>query len=138
MKLIARALLGLLFAVSFLPSIAAAQAAPVMRVQVPFAFTVGKKTLPAGEYWIFRSGQYRLTLRNARQEPVASIMTVPAQRQTARTDATLEFYVAGGEHQLMRVWQANARYGSELFHPRETTALAKAHTEQVQASAAVR
>jgi hypothetical protein len=139
MKLIGQALLLLSLAIPYFSGTALAQTtAPIIKVNVPFEFEVGNKTFAAGDYSILRSGKYFLVLRNSRQQVVASVLTTPVQRLTAPATPKLEFYVEGGEHRLMQVWQANDHYGSELFRPKPANAMAKAQAGQVQTASGTR
>jgi hypothetical protein len=137
MRLIRRILVLVILAFALSGSLAQAQVAgSIIQVRIPFEFTVGNKAFAAGEYSILRSSSW-LVLRNSKHETVAYALAVPAQTQTPPTASVVDFYVEGEKYRLMRVWQANSHYGSELFRPRSlnATALAKAGQVRVVASA---
>jgi len=126
MKPIQGTITKLSLAVMLLAGLAQAQFnAWVVNVNVPFEFTVGKKTFPAGRYSLVRTAPYRLSLRDSRQGAVALVMTVPVQTATPRAEPTLVFRTEGGEHVLIRVWFANSPYGNELAPTKPRLAMAK-------------
>jgi hypothetical protein len=129
MKPIGRTITKLSLAVMFFAGLAQAQFnAWVVNVNVPFEFTVGKKTFPAGNYSVVRTAPYRLALRDSRAGVVAMVMTMPVQAATPRAKPTLVFRTEGGEHVLVRVWFANSPYGNELAPTKPRLAMAKVQT----------
>jgi hypothetical protein len=129
MKPIGRTITKLSLAVMLFAGLAHAQFnAWVVNVNVPFEFTVGKKTFPAGDYSVVRTAPYRLALRDSRAGVVAMVMTMPVQTATPRAEPTLVFRTEGGEHVLVRVWFANSPYGNELTPTKPRLAMAKVQT----------
>jgi hypothetical protein len=136
MKSIHRTLTILTLTVLLFAGLAGAQAvSTLIRVEVPFAFQVGNKVLPAGVYSIMRERPYTLAVRDARERVVAIAVTIPAQTFTAPPTAKLVFRVDGGPKVLTGVWTANSRYGYEFPAPRTRTVFAKTPDTQVQVAA---
>jgi hypothetical protein len=89
---------------------------PYSRIQVtiPFAFTLGDKTLPAGQYTIERN---RLVpelfmVRSTDGRATARGFTKPVQRPTTQPHAKLVFHRYGDQYFLAQVWRMD---GGEAF-----------------------
>jgi hypothetical protein len=124
----------LVLAVFLFAGLAQAQhARPLIKADIPFEFSVGKKTLPAGTYSIARAEPNTLVLRDARDRVVASVVAMPAQAAAVPKSPKLEFYRdSNGKHVLARVWPGGDRYGSELSSPKPASAMAKKQAGQVR------
>jgi hypothetical protein len=133
MKLTGRTQVLLALAVLLFAGLAQAQhAKPLLTTDIPFEFSIGKKTFPAGTYSFARVEPNILVLRNARGRVVDSLVTTPAQAATVSGSARLEFAVDdNGRHVLAQVWPAGGRYGDELFRPKPAIAAAQKHSGQV-------
>ena len=133
MKSLQRTLLLLLLTVVSLAGLAQAQYADrIISVKIPFEFKVGKKTLPAGDYLVIRTSPYFLVLRNSQGRVLTTTVAATAQSSTLPSQSKLVFYVQGGEHSLLRVWQAGDRWGNELTLPKHNTAEARVQGAQVE------
>jgi len=104
-----------------LPGVAQAQSTlPVIKVDVPFEFTVGKTTLPAGQYSLVEPVQHYIQLRDARGRFVASMLTNGVESSTAPEASVLRFYVSGGRHVLAEVWEEGNQLGEQLPQAKST------------------
>lgn len=98
---------------------AQAQESPMLKAYIPFAFTVGNKTLPAGDYEIRRglSTQPELLLiqgedhENWKQEMF--FLTNLAQASATPTKTQLVFDHVGDSYFLSKVWMAGENTGRE-------------------------
>jgi hypothetical protein len=109
----------------------------IVKARIPFEFTVGNKTFPAGSYSLVRTPPGFVILRDSRAHPVAVAITRSVQGYTAPAAPKLDFYVVDGRHVLGRVWQEDELYGDELFRPKdERSKLAKHKAEPAQLVAA--
>lgn len=116
----------LFLVVLFVTGITHAQYVPrIAEVKVPFDFTVGEKTFPAGEYSLVRLGPGRLELRDAYRQPLASLITYSVQSLEKSSSTKLRFSTADGGHALIQVWFEGELVGDELLAPKHRTALAK-------------
>src|ERR1051325_7859885 len=108
----------------------------ILKVDVPFEFSVGKKVLPAGSYQVVRTAPYTLALRDSSNALLASIVTSPVVEKNMRTTAVLKFEFDGERHALSQVLPGYGTSGYELSIPKRVTYLAKQQPVEVQASQA--
>jgi hypothetical protein len=98
---------GLLLAVTFLFSVAATTASAQLEsrttVDIPFAFVVGSKSMPAGVYSVERRTQKVLTLRSADGKDAAMLQTVLVDNGSAVKRGRLIFNKYGDEYFLSTV-----------------------------------
>ena len=110
-------LIGLLLAVVLLP-LAKVHAQPAlwtMKVNVPFEFNVGNRTVPAGEYRLVQSLQHFLELRDARGHLIATAFTRGIESSSAPATSQLRFIVTGSQHVLDEVWLQGNQLGEQLY-----------------------
>jgi hypothetical protein len=82
-----------------------ASAQGVLRVDVPFAFVVGGRTMPAGSYQVTPQGQMELELRGSSGAPaVLTLVTRVAARPNASIPNELVFDKVGNQNILSEVW----------------------------------
>ena len=135
MKSIRRTFTKLLMAVMLFAGLAQAQfGAWVVNVDIPFEFSVGKKTFPAGNYSIIRTAPDRLALRDSQAGVVAFMITHSVQQATPRVQTKLVFRIDGGQHVLAQVWFANNQYGNELAPTKPRLAMANVQAGKSQAA----
>lgn len=90
-------------------------------VNVPFDFTVGDKTLPAGEYFIVRNTQLSaegLMIRSTDGRHGAFVLTKSVQAEDRQGASQLVFNRYGDHYFLSRVWASGQNNGRELFTSR--------------------
>ena len=81
---------------------------------VSFAFNVGTRSLPAGDYDFYgQAGSPNLTLRTADGAAVAMILTGNANRFNPPKQSKLVFRVYGPKSYLAGVWSAGIASGRE-------------------------
>jgi hypothetical protein len=94
------------------PSVLASEG-PVMRVEVPFAFTAGDRQLPAGEYDIVKAPSSRVVrICSSDRKHQASLFYIPALSSLA-AGAELEFRAHGDRRVLKLIRTANG-FGAEI------------------------
>jgi hypothetical protein len=82
-----------------------AQSLATLRANVPFDFTVGKKTMPAGEYLVGPSLDTSVTfIRSVDGKEVCSAMGNPVASRKLETQARLIFHRYGNQYFLSEVW----------------------------------
>jgi hypothetical protein len=76
-----------------------------MKINIPFDFTVGTKSLPAGHYTVERiSGSYAsLVIRNTEQKESVYTLTYGGKSVKAETTGRLEFHRYGDTYFLAEV-----------------------------------
>ena len=85
-----------------------------LAANVPFAFNVGTKSLPAGDYEFYgQAGSPNLTLRTADGAAVAIILTTNARRFNPPKQSKLVFRVYGQKSYLAGLWSAGIASGRE-------------------------
>ena len=115
----------LMAGVLMLSSMAATQIAraqEAMVVDIPFAFTAGNATLPAGEYRVQKLDRNSAVLLVHCWDAKASalVITNAAQAKETQTESKLVFNRYGNRYFLSQVWNAGSIRGRQLpISPRE-------------------
>jgi hypothetical protein len=115
----------LMAGVLVLSSMAATQVAraqEAMVVDIPFAFTAGNATLPAGEYRVQKLDRNSAVLLVHCWDAKASalMITNAAQAKETQTESKLVFNRYGNRYFLSQVWNAGSIRGRQLpISPRE-------------------
>jgi hypothetical protein len=102
----------------------------IVKLSVPFEFTVNDENFPAGEYSIVCVAPNRLDLRDARNHVVAQLLTHSVESRTSNPTTRLDFSTAEGGHALSQIWLANDRIGYELPAIQKRTMLVQATPQQ--------
>ena len=136
-NLIIRMLAPLSITVMLLAGIGQAQYVPrVTNVKVPFDFTVQGKAFTAGEYTVVRTGPNRISLRDARFNMVATLLTIPVSANKITYQPKLDFYTGNAGHELLRVWFEDDDFGNEVPGAKSNQLITKRHPAgTVQANA---
>ena len=117
MKSILRVLTLLVAAVLSI-SAASAQFSPMtLKFSAPFEFNVGKRTYPAGNYFIERSGPNTLSLRDGDHKFLTLIETLSAQSLNRHANSAIRF--EGEQHALAEVWQDGSTIAYKIYVPHE-------------------
>jgi hypothetical protein len=95
-----------------------------VKVTVPFEFTVGNKTLPAGDYK-FVCTPSQVELRDADGKVVASTVHHSVKSADPLISPKLVFVTDGGGHALRQVWPGETNYGYELAPSSPAVVMAK-------------
>lgn len=121
-------LTGLLLVVVAAPAFAQVE---TMQVKVPFAFSVGKKTLPAGRYLISTNDLTTYTLSG--QRTAAITMTDEVNSGAVKHEASLVFAKSGDQYSLLQIWTSDPHTGHFLQKAVSNKALSKAQPVEVLA-----
>jgi hypothetical protein len=114
MKRIANIWTGLSLAVLFFVASAHAQSGQRMTAYVPFEFTVGSISLPAGQYEFGDTGSNIVQVRGADRR-TRYILTSPSfQASQISEKSTLKFATIDGHHVLVQIWNELAANGNEF------------------------
>jgi hypothetical protein len=97
----------------------------VLKADVPFEFTVGKKTFPAGEYHVVRTAPHTLSLRDSNGGVLMSVVTEPVLSLMSRSNPRLKFETVGGQYILTEVWPEGAHTGYELLAQKRFNVIAQ-------------
>ena len=88
-----------------------------LKGNIPFAFQVGDKTMPAGDYWVERmpSGDGCLQLiRRTDSSATAAAPTIPVDAKNGQSEPVLVFHKYGNNYFLAEIWTGDPR-GHKLF-----------------------
>jgi len=124
--LITLSLFGTLAAIS-----AYAQSVERFEVIIPFSFTLGDKTFPAGRYSIEpvsfagTSLNSKLLIRSTDGHRSTLVSTLPIQASAMRVESKLVFSRYGDQYFLSRAWMAGSSAGREIRKSRAEERLAK-------------
>lgn len=126
MKRIASILTGLSLAVLLFAAPAQAQfEGQKITSTIPFEFTVGNRSLPAGRYVFLRTGANVFLVRNAEGRDLLTIITGSIQANQPPTKTKLQFANVDGRHVLVQIWKEQEAIGSELYYGHSYVELAK-------------
>lgn len=91
------------------------------KVEIPFNFSVGDKTLPAGTYSVSRITQDKvvLQLRSEDGREVIRILTHSVQAKESPAIGKLSFHRYGETYFLFQIWEPDDNQGRQL--PRSRT-----------------
>jgi hypothetical protein len=114
MKRIASILTGRSLAVLFFGGSAHAQSEQRMSGNIPFDFTVGTLSLPAGQYEFRGVGSNIIQLRDSDGRSVFALSSAPVEANGLPEKSTLKFAVVNRHHVLIQIWNDLAGNGDEF------------------------
>jgi hypothetical protein len=125
MKRITSISTGLSLAILFFAVSAHAQSDQRMIANIPFEFTVGSISLPAGQYEFVAAGYNIVQVRSAglRSVFVLSSASIPANASPEKS--TLRFANVDGHHVLVQIWNQLAADGREFGYGHTSEELTK-------------
>ena len=124
-RMFARTLILLTLVVMGLAMAAPAQSTPILKANIPFEFSFGGQTFPAGNYSVVTPLQHALELRDSEGHPVARVFTSGIVSLVPVTDTKLKFEYSGGRHVLTEVWQQQESSGERLYPVKSRMIVAK-------------
>jgi len=92
----------------------------ISKVEIPFDFSVGDRTLPAGVYSVTRIFQDKVTLLIRSEDGREAIMTLTAPVEAKERPETwkLVFHHYGESYFLSQIWEPGSRDGRQLSKSR--------------------
>lgn len=124
MKRIANTLTGLSLAVLFFVASAHAQSGRIT-ANIPFDFTVGSISLPAGQYEFVDTGSNIVQVRGADRRTLYTLSSASIQASQISEKSTLKFAIVDGRHVLVQIWNELAANGKEFPYGHTSAELAK-------------
>ena len=115
------AIITLLVTVAFasaLASVSAQTPGHNITANIPFEFSVGDKTLPAGQYAVARINSDGTQLRVSNREVNASRLTLSVQNSEPKEQSVLIFNRYGDRYFLSEVWLTGERVGRQMLRSR--------------------
>jgi hypothetical protein len=102
-----------------------AQSAPKVVADVPFEFSVGYKTMPAGEYSVQTvvSAGDGLLIRSTDGKSSALRLSEATERAKDKSQARLVFHRYGERYFLAQVWSGSNNIGRQLLKSQEESAI---------------
>lgn len=132
-KLIARSIASLLLSVVALGSFVQAQSPErTIKANIPFEFSVGNRSFPAGRYSLVRVEPFLLELRDPEGRVLAHVLTQSVQSQTLPSQPRLLFDHEDGAHALIQVWQENESIGQQLTSSKSVSHAVQKGSRHVQ------
>ena len=107
----------------------------VMKANIPFEFSIGDQTFPAGHYSLVNVAPMLLELRDAENRCLTRARTNSVLASKTPASSKLQFYSEGGQPALARVWQKDYPIGQELRLPKSWTKTPKRNTSHTPAVA---
>jgi hypothetical protein len=86
---------------------------PALRVDIPFSFTAGGATLPAGEYTVDTSIRGIIIVKSVEQKASSITSTMPVQSLDIQSASKLVFHRFGNTYLLSQVWTQGDYNGRE-------------------------
>jgi hypothetical protein len=117
MKRQSKILRGMILSISVALAIGMAHAqigGDVLSAKIPFNFSVGMKTFPAGEYSLTPLHQHTMLLRNETGQILTIVATNSVESSAIQKSAKLVFYGYGGQYFLASIWKSGESTGQEL------------------------
>lgn len=108
--------IGLMLALAFLAAAQSVRAQEPVQAKIPFAFTAGDATLPAGDYRVEKvnEGSPALLIRSTGGSPAIMVATSPATVSAPQQKSKLIFRRYGHRYFLAQVWSAGSSRGRQL------------------------
>jgi hypothetical protein len=118
---------GLLVLSSSMAATQVARAEQSMVVKIPFAFTVGDATLPAGEYRVHTldNNSAVILIRCSDADQSAMVLSNAAQAKETLTQSKLVFQRYNDRYFLSQVWKAGSIRGRQLSKSRAEKEIAQ-------------
>jgi hypothetical protein len=99
----------------------------VIKVKIPFSFTVGTQTFPAGEYSLNPLFPHTVQLRNQSGRVLTSIPTNSVESTEIPRSVKLVFNGYSGQYFLAQIWKAGDSIGRELIKSSTEIEMARKH-----------
>jgi hypothetical protein len=123
-----------LMALAVMVSARVAQAQESMVVNIPFDFTAGNSTLPAGEYTVKMSGAQHTLILIDRKDATASVFVSSNAASSAepQSESKLIFNRYGDRYFLSQVWNAEYSTGRQLLKSAREKEMAQVAKNETQ------
>jgi hypothetical protein len=96
-----------------------------MTADIPFEFTVGSISLPAGQYEFLRTGDNIVEVRGADRRSLFTLSSASIQANQLPEKSMLKFATVDGHHVLVQIWNELAANGNEFPYGHTSVELAK-------------
>ena len=103
-----------MFALAFLLSVPMVQAQSTLSANVPFAFSMGEKAMPAGTYQIRSVSDQVLALENLDSQHSWLVMKSHYVQASESQNPKLVFDKIGDQYFLSQIWDGRSNSGIEL------------------------
>jgi len=99
----------------------------VLKVRIPFNFSVGTQTFPAGEYSLKPLLPHTLLLRNQAGQVLTTIATNTVESTEVPRSVRVVFNGYGGQYFLAQIWKAGDSTGQALVKSPTEVEMARKH-----------
>ncbi len=100
---------GLLLLMMAAPAFAQSE---IMHVNVPFAFSVGKKVMPAGQYSVMSDDLITYALRGPQS---GMVLTNNLDGGKTQHQPSLIFRRSGSQYTLVQIWSSDGQFGHSVL-----------------------
>ncbi len=102
--------------VLFMPLPAFCQSLAVSSVNIPFAFSANGKTLPAGDYLLYRDSENIYSLRTPSGVLARRMVVYPDSAANIQDTSKLVFHTDGQSYSLDSFWRSGSREGMRVLN----------------------
>jgi len=85
-----------------------------MTANIPFEFTVGTVSFPAGHYEFVRAGDSIVQVRDVGGRSLFTMASAPIQENGTSEKSTVKFATVDGRHVLIQIWSEGFSSGYEF------------------------
>jgi hypothetical protein len=96
-----------------------------MTANVPFEFTVGSISFPAGQYEFVRTGPNLVLIRDADGRSMFTVASAAIEAGVLPGKSALKFATVDGHHVLVQIWNDVAGSGNEFLNGNTSVELSK-------------
>jgi hypothetical protein len=96
-----------------------------MTANIPFEFTTGNTSLPAGQYDFLRTGDNILQVRDRNGRSVFTMASASVQANQLPEKSMLKFVIVDGRHVLIQIWNERTSMGYEFVDRQSSLELAR-------------
>lgn len=134
-RLFTYALIWAVVATVAMGTTAHAQSITLVKANIPFEFSVGAKSFPAGEYSVVEPLQNMIALRDAQGRNVALAFTQEVERGLSTGKRPLlRFVSVGDRNELAEIWALNNPSGQRVIGTRLGSTITGRATSYAQVS----
>jgi hypothetical protein len=112
-------LLVLAMGFALMNTVAASAQTTLMKIHIPFKFTAGQTTLPAGDYDIqaIGNGEKVLSIRNENSRVANLVMSFSCEHLNPSSGTKLIFHRDGDNYLLSEAWVQGSKLGHKVPPP---------------------
>lgn len=107
-----------------------------LKVSIPFAFTVGRTEMPAGQYLTVRETSATIRLRNRENSKSVSTLVFGGESRRSIPPAQLVFHRYGDKYFLVKIWDGSSEVAVQLPRSKAERDAVRQHDGQIASQTA--